>query len=65
VSWLEDVSASSGRRQPLCHFRKHRGKEWTKIVREDPGYVEWLVSHDGPEIDGELYDYLIDLLEGE
>ena len=61
MSWLEETNTR--KHSPLCHFKKYRGKEWTVVVREDPDYVEWLLSMDGPEIDGELYDYLTDLIE--
>lgn len=46
-----------------CPFPKHRGELWEDVVAEHRRYVEWLVSGDGPEIDEELYDRLIDLLE--
>lgn len=49
----------------VCHFRKHEGREWEDVVRDDRAYVEWLMDdeeHDF-EIGAVLYDHLMDLLE--
>lgn len=46
-----------------CRLPKHKGKLWVDIVMEDRGYIEWVVSGEGPIIDSDLYDYLMDLLE--
>lgn len=47
----------------ICRFPKHRGKLWEEVIGEDYGYVEWLVSAAGPDMSGDLYDRLMDLLE--
>lgn len=47
----------------ICRFPKHEGKLWEDILEEDREYIDWLVSGDGPEIDSDLYDYLMELLE--
>lgn len=50
---------------PRCTLPKHKGKLWSDVVEEDREYVEWVVSGEGPEwITDELYDYLMELLEG-
>lgn len=48
-----------------CHFPKHEGKLWVDVIAEDRQYVEWVVSGGGPYIEDRLYDYLMDLLEGD
>jgi len=48
----------------VCPFRKHKGKPWTEVVKEDPEYVEWLVSFDCTvQIERSLYEYLVFILE--
>ena len=49
----------------LCMFPKHRGIPWEDVVEEDPKYVHWLISGEGPEMDEELYDFLEELLEAQ
>jgi len=49
----------------VCPMPKHKDELWEDVVEEDRPYVEWLVSGDGPELDEKLYDYLMELLEGE
>lgn len=46
-----------------CSFRKHRDKPWEDVVVEDPSYVRWLLSMDGPELSMELRDKLTELME--
>ena len=46
-----------------CQFNKHKDKLWIEVVEEDPDYVEWLISGEGPEMGIALYDYLTELLE--
>lgn len=48
-----------------CPFPKHEGEEWTEVVENDPEYVEWLISGEGPDMDSTLLDHLTDLLEGD
>lgn len=48
-----------------CPFEKHRGKPWTAVVALDRRYVEWLVSGEGPKLDPDLEETLINLLEAE
>ena len=51
-------------RLETCPFPKHRGVPWEDVVEDDRRYVEWLVGGEGPEMDDELYDHLMELLEG-
>lgn len=48
-----------------CPFPKHGGKLWADVIEEDPKYIEWLLSGDGPELHEELYNKLTRLMEGE
>lgn len=48
-----------------CPFDKHRGKPWNLVVSTDRKYVEWLVSGEGPALDPDLEETLINLLEME
>ncbi len=50
---------------PHCQMPKHKGELWEDVLVEDRPYMEWLVSGDGPELGVVLYDYLMELLEGE
>jgi len=47
----------------LCYYPKHQGREWTEVVKDDRGYVEFLVSDKGPQMPEERFDMLTDLLE--
>lgn len=47
----------------VCRLPKHDGEPWCDVVEEDRPYVEWLVSGDGPELNDDLYDELMELLE--
>lgn len=49
----------------VCFFPKHKGKLWVDVIAEDREYVEWVVGGSGPQIKDNLYDYLMDLLEGD
>lgn len=46
-----------------CPFPKHRGKLWEDVLEEDPQYVEWLVSGEGPAMSDALYEHLTIWLE--
>lgn len=46
-----------------CPFPKHRGERWEDVLEDDRRYLEWLVSHEGPDLGEELYETLMDLLE--
>ena len=49
----------------FCPFPKHRGTPWAVVLDEDRRYVEWLVSGDGPPLDPDLEEHLIEGLDGE
>ncbi|MGD9631376.1 MAG: hypothetical protein AB7V18_19225 [Pyrinomonadaceae bacterium] len=46
-----------------CPFPKWQGALWVDVLEEDPSYIEWLISGEGPKMDDELYNHLIELLE--
>ena len=46
-----------------CPFPKHRGESWQDVVDDDFDYAEWLVSAEGPDMDDEMYDGIMDALE--
>jgi hypothetical protein len=48
---------------PICRFPKHKGERWEDIVKDDPEYVEFILSGEGPHLDEEQYDYIMELLE--
>jgi hypothetical protein len=47
----------------FCRFPKYPGVPWITVVEEDPSYVSWLISGEGPEMSDDLYEYLSELLE--
>ena len=46
-----------------CHFPKYEGLLWEEVITQDRPYILWLLSHEGPDLPDELYEYLTDLLE--
>lgn len=32
-----------------CPFKKHRGRKWSVVAREDTDYLYWLIGPDGPK----------------
>ena len=47
----------------VCPFPKHKGKLWAQVIEEDPDYVEWLLSGEGPLIGPTLYEKLTEMME--
>lgn len=46
-----------------CPFTKHRGKLWAEVLKEDSGYVEWIVGNNKLQNKDE-HDKLYKLLNG-
>jgi len=47
----------------VCPWPKYKGEAWEGVVEKDRAYVEWLVGGEGPTMDAEVYDALIEFLE--
>jgi hypothetical protein len=58
--WIR-VRTSSG--DDVCGFPKHEGKPWTLVIEEDPDYVSWILSGEGPLIGPTLYEKLTEMME--
>lgn len=46
-----------------CPFPKHKGRLWASILEDDPQYVHWVVSMEGPPLTNDQYDHIMVLLE--
>jgi hypothetical protein len=47
----------------VCPFKKHKGKLWKEVAEEDPEYVDWILSFEGPRLTDEQYDYIYNVAE--
>lgn len=51
------ASASTERKEWTCRFKKHFNKPWSEVWRDDPQYVQWVMTQGW--IDTKLKGYII------
>lgn len=46
--------------EKTCPFKKHQGKKWRQVLKDDPDYVKWLLNGDHSiELANDLYEALL------